>query len=184
MQGSFVAVFHRGSFSFEGIIYELIKYCSNLLRLCYWQAAFDLPSEAKLYIQAKFFMIFKNAISWFEIPALDLDRAQKFYEAVFDIRMVSLDLPELKMRMFPIENSMNVGGALCYNENFYKPSSTDGPLIYLNANPDVQDILDKIEAAGGKIIVPKTEISPEYGHMAVFIDSEGNRIALHSVPKR
>jgi hypothetical protein len=55
-------------------------------------------------------------------------------------------------------------------------------MVYLNANPDVQPILDRIEAAGGKIIVPKTEISPEHGHMAVFIDSEGNRMALHSVP--
>ena len=72
---------------------------------------------------------------------------------------------------------------MCFNPNFYKPSPTDGPLIYLNANPDVQNVLDKIEAAGGKIVVPKTEISPEYGHMAVFTDTEGNRIALHSIPK-
>jgi len=129
-------------------------------------------------------MIFKNAISWFEIPTTDLDRAQKFYETIFDIQMVSLNLEQLKMRMFPIENPMNVGGALCFNEEFYKPSSTDGPLIYLNANPDVQNVLNKVEGAGGKIIVPKTEISPEYGHMAVFIDTEGNRIALHSVPQR
>ena len=129
-------------------------------------------------------MIFKNAISWFEIPTTDLDRAQKFYETIFDIQMVSLNLEQLKMRMFPIENPMNVGGALCFNKEFYKPSSTDGPLIYLNANPDVQNVLDKVEGAGGKIIVPKTEISPEYGHMAVFIDTEGNRIALHSVPQK
>jgi hypothetical protein len=60
---------------------------------------------------------------------------------------------------------------------------TEGPLLYLNANPDVQIILDKVEAAGGKILVPKTEISPEYGTMAVFFDTEGNRIALHSVPQ-
>ena len=129
-------------------------------------------------------MIFKNAISWFEIPTTDLDRAQKFYETIFDIQMISLNLEQLKMRMFPIENPMNVGGALCFNEKFYKPSATDGPLIYLNANPDVQNVLDKVEGAGGKIIVPKTEISPEYGHMAVFIDTEGNRIALHSVPQK
>ena len=129
-------------------------------------------------------MIFKNAISWFEIPTTDLDRAQKFYETIFDIQMISLELEQLKMRMFPIENPMNVGGALCFNEKFYKPSSTDGPLIYLNANPDVQNVLDKVEGAGGKIVVPKTEISPEYGHMAVFIDTEGNRIALHSVPQK
>ena len=66
--------------------------------------------------------------------------------------------------------------------DFYKPSSTEGPLIYLNGNPDVQLILDKIENAGGKILVPKTQISPEYGYMAIFLDTEGNRIALHSVP--
>jgi predicted enzyme related to lactoylglutathione lyase len=127
-------------------------------------------------------MTFKNAISWFEIPADDLARAQKFYEAIFDIKMVPLDMPQFKMRMFPIENPMDIGGALCHAPGFYKPSTTDGPLIYLNANPDVQNVLDKIEAAGGKIVVPKTEISPEYGYMAMFIDSEGNRIALHSVP--
>jgi predicted enzyme related to lactoylglutathione lyase len=56
-------------------------------------------------------------------------------------------------------------------------------LIYLNGNPDVQNVLDKVEAAGGKIVVPKTQISPEYGYMAVFIDTEGNRVALHSVPQ-
>jgi predicted enzyme related to lactoylglutathione lyase len=127
-------------------------------------------------------MTFKNAISWFEIPADDLDRAQEFYEAIFDIKLIAMDMPQLKMRMFPVESPMNIGGALCYAPGFYKPSATDGPLIYLNANPDVQNVLDKIEAAGGKIVVPKTEISPEYGHMAVFIDSEGNRIALHSIP--
>jgi len=97
--------------------------------------------------------------------------------------MVPLDTPQLKMRMFPVEDPANaVGGALSFAEGFYKPSATDGPLIYLNANPDVQRVLDKIEAAGGKIVVPKTAISPEHGHMAVFIDTEGNRIALHSVP--
>jgi predicted enzyme related to lactoylglutathione lyase len=97
--------------------------------------------------------------------------------------MTPMDLPQLKMRMFPTESPMNVGGALTHNKEFYKPSATDGPLIYLNGNPDVQNILDKVEAAGGTILVPKTEISPEYGHMAVFMDTEGNRIALHSVPK-
>ncbi len=127
-------------------------------------------------------MTFKNAISWFEIPATDLDRAQKFYETIFEIQLAPLDMPNIKMRMFPLDDMMNgVGGAICLAEGFYKPTATDGPLIYLNANPDVQIILDRIEAAGGKIMVPKTQISPEYGYMAVFIDSEGNRMALHSV---
>ena len=126
-------------------------------------------------------MVFKHAISWFEIPTGDLDRAVNFYEKIFSIKLIPLDTPNLKMRLFPIQDMMNVGGALVYNKDFYKASSTEGPLIYLNGNPDVQIILDKIEKAGGKILVPKTQISPEYGFMAVFLDSEGNRIALHSV---
>lgn len=128
-------------------------------------------------------MSFKNAISWFEIPAIDLERAQNFYEAIFDIKMIPMDTPNLQMRMFPVEDMMNgIGGSLCKQPDFYKPSLTDGTLIYLNANPDVQIVLDKIEQAGGKILVPKTQISPEYGYMAVFADTEGNRVALHSVP--
>lgn len=126
----------------------------------------------------------KNAISWFEIPATDLARAQKFYETIFSMSMIPVDMPNIKMRMFPLDDMMNdVGGALVDSGGFHKASLTDGPLIYLNANPDVQHILDKVTAAGGSIMVPKTEISPEYGFMAVFIDTEGNRIGLHSVPQ-
>lgn len=125
-------------------------------------------------------MIFKNAISWFEIPSTNLERATKFYETIFDITLSSLDTPEIKMRLFPLEDMTGVGGAIVDSGGFHKPSSTDGPLLYLNANPDVQNILDKVEAAGGKIIVPKMSIG-EYGFMAAFIDTEGNRMALHSV---
>jgi uncharacterized protein len=129
-------------------------------------------------------MTFNNAISWFEIPAVDINRAQKFYESIFDIQMIPLDLPQLQMRLFPITDMKNgIGGALCNSGGFYIPSGDKGPLVYLNANPDVQIILNRIEAAGGKISVPKTQISPEYGYMAVFIDTEGNRIALHSIPQ-
>ncbi|HSZ87224.1 MAG TPA: VOC family protein [Puia sp.] len=127
-------------------------------------------------------MIFKHAISWFEIPTADIDHAQKFYETIFDMQMIPLDNPHIKMRLFPIENMENVGDSIVFNKDFYKASETDGPLIYLNANPDVQIVLDRIEAAGGKIAVPKTQISPEYGYMAIFIDSEGNRVGLHSIP--
>ncbi len=124
-----------------------------------------------------------NAISWFEIAATDLDRAQKFYENVFGIKMIPMDLPNIKMRMFPLEDMMNqVGGALVDSGGFHKASATDGPLIYLNANPDVQNVLDKVIDAGGGIMVPKTEISADYGYMAVMTDTEGNRIGLHSAP--
>lgn len=123
-----------------------------------------------------------NAISWFEIPTIDLARAQIFYETIMGITFFPLDTPNLKMRLFPIENmGTGIGGALVYSGGFHVPSTTDGPLIYLNGNPDVQHILDKVEAAGGKIIVPKTMISPQFGYMAAIIDTEGNRIAFHSV---
>jgi predicted enzyme related to lactoylglutathione lyase len=124
----------------------------------------------------------KNAISWFEIPATNLARAQQFYETIYGIKLNPLDLSNIKMRMFPLEDPMGIGGAVVDSGGFHKPSGTDGPLIYLNANPDVQLILDKVEAAGGKIVVPKTLISPEYGSMAVIIDTEGNRIGFHSIP--
>lgn len=123
-----------------------------------------------------------NAISWFEIGTTDLNRATKFYETIFGITLIPMDLENIKMRMFPLNDMMTqVGGALVDSGGFHKPSSTDGPLIYLNGNPDVQNVLDKVEPAGGKIFLPKTEISPEYGFMAVIIDTEGNRIGLHSV---
>jgi hypothetical protein len=126
----------------------------------------------------------KNAISWFEIPATDLPRAQHFYETIFGIQMIPVDMENIKMRMFPLDDNMTeIGGAVVDSGGFHKPSLTEGPLIYLNGNPDVQQVLNKVEAAGGAIMVPKTQISPEYGYMAVFIDTEGNRIGLHSIPQ-
>lgn len=124
----------------------------------------------------------KDAISWFEVPATDLSRAQKFYEEIMGITFTKMDLPQLKMRLFPIDNTQGIGGSLVDSGGFHKPSATEGPLIYLNGNPDVQLILNKVEKAGGKILVPKTQISPEFGYMAVILDTEGNRIAFHSIP--
>ncbi len=124
----------------------------------------------------------QHAISWFEIPSSNLERATKFYETIFGVQLIAMETPNIRMRLFPLEDMSGIGGAVVDSGGFHKPSSTDGPLIYLNGNPDVQNILDKVEAAGGKIMVPKTEISPEYGHMTVIIDTEGNRIGLHSAP--
>lgn len=123
-----------------------------------------------------------HAISWFEIPTADLDRATKFYETILGITLVPMDMPNFKMRMFPVQDNMTgISGALTYAPDFYQPQD-NGTLVYLNANPDVQLVLDRIVAAGGKILIPKTEISPEIGYMGVFMDSEGNRVALHAIP--
>lgn len=128
-------------------------------------------------------MVQKNAISWFKVPTRDLKRAQRFYETILDIAFTSLDPENIQMCFFPLADPLNVGGALVYSGEFHKPSLTDGPLLHLNADPDVQIVLDKVEKAGGKIMVPKTQISPEYGYMAVIIGTEGNRIAFHATPQ-
>src|SRR5688572_17156307 len=112
-----------------------------------------------------------NAISWFEIGSTDLARATRFYETIFNLKLIPLDMDNIKMRMFPLTDTMTgVGGAIVDSGGFHKPSATDGPLIYLNGNPDLQIVLDKVEAAGGKIMLAKTEISPEYGSMAIIMD--------------
>jgi hypothetical protein len=116
-----------------------------------------------------------HPIAWFEIPATDLDRARRFYEAIFGFEMRPFEAGELRMALFPSR------GALCRLATHYKPSAEAGPLLYLSAEPDLAAVLGKVEAAGGRIVLAKRQISPEYGYMAMFVDSEGNRIALHSM---
>ena len=120
-----------------------------------------------------------NALNWFEIATNDLDRAQKFYEAVFGIKMEPLDMDQLQMRMFPGEGANGKVGGAIVKSGMHKPSAT-GAVIYLNGNPDLADALSRVEMAGGKVTVPKTQITPEIGYMAFFIDTEGNTVAMHS----
>ena len=120
----------------------------------------------------------KHWIPWFEIPVIDLQRAVNFYETIFAIKIQIEDFGELKMGVLPHGNS---GGALIQNSTYYKPSSTHGPLLYLNGGDNLLNVSNKVESAGGKIEIPKRQISPEHGYMAIIIDTEGNRIALHSM---
>jgi len=121
-----------------------------------------------------------NALNWFEIPAMDISRAQKFYETIFDIKMMAMpEMMGMKMSSFPAEmGNGKVSGALAQSPN-HKPGM-DGAVIYLNANPTIDTVIGKIESAGGKMIMPKMQISPEIGYMAFFVDTEGNRMALHA----
>lgn len=112
---------------------------------------------------------------WIEIPTTDFERAKSFYETVFGMEIQPIDYGVFKMGIFPYKN---LGVALCYGEH-YKPSA-DGPVVYLNANPDLQTALDRVVAAGGQVLRPKKMISPDHGYMALFLDSEGNRLALRS----
>ncbi|MBL7766720.1 MAG: VOC family protein [Chitinophagaceae bacterium] len=119
----------------------------------------------------------QNMINWFEIPVTDFDRARSFYETIFDIEMSVTSMQGYKMAFFPAFEG-KISGAICFGEG-YIPSGA-GSLLYLNANPDVNLVLDRAIQAGGRIIVPKTLISAEVGYYAFIVDTEGNRIALHS----
>lgn len=120
-------------------------------------------------------------ISWFEIPALDITRAQSFYEDIFECKLVNMDNPNLTMRVFPVDDmKTQVSGAIVCHEKFYRPAGEQGVLVYLNAGNDLATVLGRVEKAGGHIQIGKTQISAEFGYMAIIIDTEGNRIGLHS----
>jgi predicted enzyme related to lactoylglutathione lyase len=120
----------------------------------------------------------QNLINWFEIAVKDLTRAKKFYGTILGVELKEVDMFGTKMAFFP-SDGQNVSGSLVQGDD-YTPS-TEGSLIYLNGGSNLETILSKVEAAGGKIFVPKTQISPEMGYFAIFMDSEGNKMALHSI---
>jgi predicted enzyme related to lactoylglutathione lyase len=121
----------------------------------------------------------ENALNWFEIAVNDIGRAKKFYETIFGIQMHQEEMMGRHMAYFPSED-MNgkVSGALVQS-TMHKPSS-EGAQIYLNGNPDLAHVLDRIEKAGGKVTMPKTKINDVVGFMAFFTDTEGNTVGLHS----
>ena len=119
-----------------------------------------------------------NWVKWFEIPATDLDRAKVFYETCFDVELQPLSLGELKMLVFPADHT-EITGAICLHPEFYHPSH-QGSMVYLNADGKMEEILKRVDGGGGKIIVPRQAINDQFGFMAVFEDSEGNRVALHA----
>ena len=122
----------------------------------------------------------KNAISWFEIPVLNMERAKKFYETLLDVELSTLKIGEThEMALFPdAQDQETVSGGLMCGQG-YTPSS-EGALVYLNANPDLQNSSNRVAEAGGTVLMDKRQISEEAGFMAVIEDTEGNRIALHS----
>ena len=121
-----------------------------------------------------------NPVGWFEIPVLDIERAQSFYQNVLGIEMNRFDLDELKMCWFPANvKTHGSSGALVEHEVHYQPKNDGGVIIYLSCD-DVAVSLKKAEELNGRIVQEKKQISPEHGFMGLMIDSEGNKIALHS----
>lgn len=118
-----------------------------------------------------------NLISIVEIPTTDFSRAVKFYQTILGVAIEEMEMDGNQMGVLPNEEgTVNV---VLVKGNDYKPT-TEGVVLYLNAGNDLQPMLDKVEQNGGKVIVPKTEISPEMGYFALFIDIEGNKLGLHS----
>jgi predicted enzyme related to lactoylglutathione lyase len=120
-----------------------------------------------------------NAISWFEIPVSDFDRAKEFYGTIFDFDMPVMDMGPTRMGFLLSEQGVGVGGAIVHGEGAV-PSST-GSLVYLNGGADLSVVLGRVTGAGGSIIVPKTDIGSGFGNFALFIDTEGNKVGLHSM---
>jgi predicted enzyme related to lactoylglutathione lyase len=120
-----------------------------------------------------------NALNWFEIAVKNISRAKQFYESIFDIKMNDMEMMGMKMALFPYENGKGTVGGALVQSRMHTPGAT-GAVVYLNANPDMQNVLTKVERAGGKISMPKTLIGEEIGYMAVISDTEGNNIGLHS----
>ncbi len=119
-----------------------------------------------------------NSLNWFEIPVTDFDRAKNFYETLYGAEIMEMPFPGGKYGMLPCDMENGVGGGLVLGEGFIP--SEQGTIVYLNGGDDLNVPLAKIEGAGGKIIFPKTSIGGN-GFMAHFIDTEGNRVALHSM---
>ena len=121
-----------------------------------------------------------SAVHWFQIPAGDIARARTFYETICDIPLEKMEgPPNMEMWAFPADRSSGeIGGHLVGGEGAV-PSAT-GTVVFLNADPDLQVVLERVEGAGGKVLMPKTPTGMDAGYFAMITDSEGNTVGLHS----
>ena len=124
-----------------------------------------------------------NAVGWFEIPVTDMQRAMKFYESILGVKLELHKMGELDMAWFPMSDGKGASGSLVQHKEWYKPSpdTKAGVLIYFTSpSGDLTNELSRIDKAGGRVVVPRESIG-EHGFIAIFLDSEGNRVALHSM---
>ena len=119
-----------------------------------------------------------HALNWFEIPVTDFTRAKTFYEKVLGITIEPMALGPIMMGMLSSDPTA-VGGALVHGAD--GSPSKNGTLVYLNGGDDLAPMLARVEQAGGSVVVPKTEIGNEFGFFAHFVDTEGNKVGLHSM---
>lgn len=118
-----------------------------------------------------------NAINWFELPSINFKRASEFYGKVLNAELQKMKMGEVDMAFFPTSDN-GVGGCVTYGDG--NNPREDGTLVYLNGGDDLATPLSRVERAGGEIVLPKTSIG-ENGFIAIFRDTEGNRVAFHSM---
>jgi hypothetical protein len=118
----------------------------------------------------------KDFVSWFEIPAVTFHRAVSFYNHIYGMKMETIANGDYTMAFFPSNGGL--GGAIVCGPGSIP--NENGPLIYLNGGDDLNIMLNKVAEAGGRVIMPKTVIGNDFGYFAIFLDTEGNKLALHS----
>ena len=122
-----------------------------------------------------------NPVNWFEIPVSDLSRATEFYQHIFDVELPLHEMGGVKMAWFPMvpmsQNEPGAAGSLIKGGDS-RPSQS-GTCVYFSVE-DIEDVLRKVNAKGGKTVAPKGSIG-EYGFIALFTDTEGNKVGLHSL---
>lgn len=123
----------------------------------------------------------RNTINWFELPVTDFERAKKFYEAILECKIEDQMMGPYRMGFLP-GDGVGVSGAIVHGEG-YEPSDK-GAMVYLNADGIIDEVISRIDKSGGKVVVPRTPITPEIGDFAIFLDTEGNKVALHTPPAR
>ena len=121
----------------------------------------------------------QSAIHWFEIPVADIDRAQRFYETLLAKSLRREEMGPQTLAVFPYDNGQGIGGALLKSATAPKPS-IDGNLVYLNASPSLDAVLARAGELGAQVLLPKLELPNDIGFIAQIVDSEGNRVGLHS----
>ena len=119
-----------------------------------------------------------NSLNWFEIPVTDLPRSKAFYETVFDISMGDMEMEGMQSAMFPWSPGTGKANGSLTKSEMHTPSM-EGTVVYLNADPNMDPVLERVEAAGGKVLMPKTPIG-EHGFMAFIQGTEGNKVGIHS----
>lgn len=156
--------------------------CAVLLAGMGWMGCTEFrdtssPATIEALTTTKSTQRMKNVVSIIEIPVTDFGRAIAFYQEILGVGIEEVDMAGTYMGLLPSDEN-TVAVALVKGEG-YTPA-TQGAVVYLNAGEDLQVVLRKIEPKGGKVVVPKTEISPEMGFFALFTDTEGNKVGLHS----